>query len=211
MKEIKVDLIADSTEEQQNQLILSWNVGSSQLTLHRYCPRLPILPHLQRYENLYINCMHLDRRLACFMWGISSNQFARGPWKWWITWKKSSITKDMIVSADEKWSRKSFSSLSVVLNRAASHLSRRLQLALITPWRSQAFAHGLWSHRSIVQWWRHQPKQTNDWKSGDKVLCQICSRKGHNAINYYNHINFTKFPATHGRVLTLASPVGMKS
>lgn len=40
------------------------------------------------------------------------------------------------------------------------------------------------------------------------IPCQICSRKGHGALNCYNRINFTRFPPMHNRKLI---PIGIGS
>jgi len=56
------------------------------------------------------------------------------------------------------------------------------------------------------------PKVTKQGKVNYKTIpCQICSVKGHGALNCYNRINLTKFPPTHGRVLSPNGPTGKMS
>lgn len=40
------------------------------------------------------------------------------------------------------------------------------------------------------------------------IQCQICTRKGHSAADCYNRLNFDRYPALHGRVLSSLGPNG---
>lgn len=54
-------------------------------------------------------------------------------------------------------------------------------------------------------------KTTKGGKYLKTIPCQICSKKGHRALNCYNRFNITKFPLTHDRVLTSSGPTGKRS
>lgn len=55
-------------------------------------------------------------------------------------------------------------------------------------------------------------KNTKQGRINYKVIpCQICSQKGHGALNCYNRLNITKFPPTHNRTLSSDGLAGKMS
>lgn len=54
----------------------------------------------------------------------------------------------------------------------------------------------------------NQSKSCSTSYSKSEIKCQICTKRGHNALECYNRLNTSKFPPTHGRTLSSQGPNG---
>lgn len=55
---------------------------------------------------------------------------------------------------------------------------------------------------------KYEVAETTPAQSKTELRCQICSRKGHSALNCYNRLNITQFKPKHNRELSPFGPNG---